>query len=72
MCQPGKPSPQGLGHFSARPGSAAFHRAKSRASRFSGSTSARTPSIRPSAIFPERSPYAGKLPTEKYTLPWTS
>ena len=30
MCQPGKPSPQGLSHFTSRPGSAAFHKVKSR------------------------------------------
>ena len=36
MCQPGKPSPQGLSHFMSRPGSAAFQRVKSRGSLLRG------------------------------------
>ena len=41
MCQPGKPSPQGDGHFMRRPGSARFQSAKSSGSCLSVSTSTR-------------------------------
>lgn len=42
MCQPGRPGPQGDCHDGS-PGLAAFHRAKSAALRFRGSTSTRLP-----------------------------
>ncbi len=42
MCQPGRPSPQGLGHLGS-PGFAAFHSAKSMGLLFFSLTSTRAP-----------------------------
>ncbi len=59
MCQPGNPSPHGLGHFIRRPGPAAFHKAKSAACRLRGSVSrSRCPSRRLSSVFPDSLPVA--------------
>ena len=53
MCQPGNPSPHGLGHFIRRPGPAAFQSAKSAGWRLRGSVSrSRCPSRSLSSVLP--------------------
>ena len=58
----------GLGQLGS-PGLAAFHRAKSRGSRFSSLTSTRSPARSWSTSRPDSTPYERSLRTEKYTSP---
>ena len=69
MCQPGKPTPQGLGHSIWRlaPGGESFQSAKSVALRLPSTISTRAPARRPAASSRARRPYAGNFSVSKYT-----
>ena len=64
MCQPGKPRPTGSA-TQLRPSPAAFHSAKSAASRLSGLDLARRWRAQLASELPDSSPYPGNVATEK-------
>ncbi len=55
MCQPGRPSPQGLLQEGS-PGLAAFHKTKSNGSSLSSTTSTRAPDSKSSKTLPDNFP----------------
>ena len=61
MCQPGNPSPHGLGQTCRRCSPAAFHSVKSPGWRLRGSTSPRAPASSLAVEFRDSLPYSGKL-----------
>ena len=71
-CQPGRPSPKGLGHEGS-PGRVPFHRAKSRASSFSySSLSTRAPLMISRLSRLDSRPYPSKAAMRKYSEPLLS
>ena len=65
MCQPGRPSPHGLGHQLSSSSLRAFQSAKSSGDSLPSPGSTRPSSSRFSVRWPERPPYSSKAPTRK-------